>query len=60
MEPSSTGCLHASRAGHELDERFGPRLDRQRRTSERIEHKLDTVAEALGTFIRHQLTLVAH
>ena len=48
------------RAGHELDQRFGTRLDRQNRTAERIEQKIDTVAEALGTFVQHQLTLVAH
>jgi predicted transcriptional regulator len=44
----------------ELDERFGMRLDRLSRADERLEHKLDFVAEALGTFVQHQLTLVAH
>jgi ribbon-helix-helix CopG family protein len=44
----------------ELDERFGVRLDRLSRADERLEHKLDFVAEALGTFVQHQLTVVAH
>jgi hypothetical protein len=48
------------RAGHELDERFGVRLDRFSRAHERLEQKLDFLAEALGTFVQHQLTLVAH
>lgn len=48
------------RAGNELDERFGVRLDRLSRADERLERKLDFVAEALGTFVQHQLTLVAH
>jgi hypothetical protein len=48
------------RAGNELDERFGIRLDRFSRANERLEHKLDFLAEALGTFVQHQLTLVAH
>ncbi|WP_157219157.1 CopG family transcriptional regulator [Flavisphingomonas formosensis] len=48
------------RAGHELDQRFGGRLDRQNRTAARIEEKVDTLVEALGTFVQHQLTLVAH
>lgn len=48
------------RAGNELDERFGIRLDRFSRAHERLESKLDFVAEALGTFVQHQLTLVAH
>lgn len=45
---------------HMLDERFGPRLDRQSRVSERIERKLDMATELLGVFVQHQLTLVAH
>jgi hypothetical protein len=48
------------RAGNELDERFGPRLDRQSRIADRTEQKLDYLTEALGLFIRHQLTLTAH
>ena len=43
----------------ELDQRFGPRLDRQNRTAERLERKVDALTEMLGLFIRHQLTLVA-
>src|SRR3546814_16215885 len=43
----------------ELDQRFGPRLDRQTRTTERLERKVDALTEMLGLFIRHQLTLVA-
>lgn len=48
------------RASNELDERFGVRLDRFSRAHERLEHKFDFLAEALGTFVQHQLTLVAH
>jgi hypothetical protein len=29
-------------------------------TAARIEEKVDTLAEALATFVQHQLTLVAH
>lgn len=43
-----------------LDQRFGPRLDRQSRTSERIERKVDAMTELVGVFVQHQLTLVAH
>ena len=39
---------------------FSARLDRASIADERIERKLDFVAEALGTFVQHQLTLVAH
>lgn len=45
------------RAGNALDDRFGIRIGRQH---ELIVHKLDFLAEALGTFVLHQLTLVAH
>jgi hypothetical protein len=48
------------RAGNELDERFGVRLDRFSRSYDRLEQKLEFVAETLGTFVQHQLTLVAH
>ena len=48
------------RGATELDERFGARLDRLSRADEQLGRKLDFVAEALGTFVQHQLTLVAH
>ena len=48
------------RAGHELDQRFGARLDQQSRIADRTEQKLDFLTEALGLFVRHQLTLTAH
>lgn len=48
------------RAAHELDQRFGVRLDRQSRIADRTEQKLDFLTEAIGLFIRHQLTLTAH
>lgn len=49
------------RAGHkELDERFGPRLDRQSRAAERMERKVEALIELVGVFVQHQLTLVAH
>lgn len=48
------------KGGQELDQRFGPRLDRQNRTAERMERKVDALTEMVGLFIRHQLTLVAH
>jgi hypothetical protein len=48
------------RAGHELDERFGVRLGRMSRSHERLEAKLDFLSEAFGTFVQHQLTMVAH
>jgi hypothetical protein len=48
------------RGKNELEDKFSARLDRASRADERIERKLDFVAEALGTFIQHQLTLVAH
>lgn len=48
------------RGATELDERFGVRLDRLSKSDQRLEHKLDFVAEALGAFVQHQLTLVAH
>ena len=58
-----TDALNAwiDRAGHkELDERFGPRLDRQSRVAERIERKVEALTELVGVFVQHQLTLVAH
>jgi hypothetical protein len=48
------------RAANELDERFGLRLDRINQANERLERKVEFVAEALGTFVQHQLTLLAH
>ena len=48
------------RAGHELDQRFGVRLDRMSRGHERLEGKVDLLAEAFGVFVHHQLTMVAH
>lgn len=48
------------RAGNELDDRFGVRLDRFSQGQEHLEQKLDFLAETLGTFVQHQLTLVAH
>jgi predicted transcriptional regulator len=48
------------RAGHALDERFAVRLDRMGRGLEQVNERLAFVAEALGTFVQHQLTLVAH
>ena len=48
------------KGAQELDQRFGPRLDRQNRATERLERKVDALTEMLGLFIRHQLTLVAH
>lgn len=48
------------RGATELDERFGLRLDRLSRADEELSRKLDFVAEALGTFVQHQLTLTAH
>jgi hypothetical protein len=48
------------RGKSELDDMFSARLDRASRADERIERKLDFVVETLGTFVQHQLTLVAH
>ncbi len=48
------------RGATELDERFGVRLDRLSRADEQLGRKLDFVAEALGTFVQHQLTMTAH
>lgn len=48
------------RAGHELDERFGLRLDRLSRGQERVERKVDIIGEALGLFVQFQLTQAAH
>jgi predicted transcriptional regulator len=48
------------RGATELDDKFGVRLDRLSRADEQLSKKLDFVAEALGTFVQHQLALVAH
>jgi hypothetical protein len=48
------------RGATELDERFGVRLDRLSGADEQLARKLDFVAEALGTFVQHQLTRSAH
>lgn len=48
------------RGANELDERFGLRLDRLSRADQHLARKLDFIAEALGTFVQHQLTLAAH
>ncbi|MEN2792868.1 ribbon-helix-helix domain-containing protein [Sphingomonas oligophenolica] len=48
------------KAGDELDLRFGARLDRQTRSSSRMEVRLDHVAAVLDLFVAHQMTLVAH
>lgn len=47
------------RAANEIDERFALRLDRLSREHQNIQRRLDILAEALGLFIQHQLTLVA-
>src|SRR3546814_19151806 len=54
-----TTLFRSRKGATELDQRFGPRLDRQNRTTERLERKVDALTEMLGLFIRHQLTLVA-
>ncbi|HLZ79042.1 MAG TPA: CopG family transcriptional regulator [Sphingomonas sp.] len=48
------------KAAHEIDARFGPRLDRQQRIAERSETMLGAIAEMLDLFVAHQLTLTAH
>jgi hypothetical protein len=47
-------------AANELDARFAVRLDRQSASIDRLDRRISFIAEALGTFIQHQLTLVAH
>lgn len=58
-EPIEGKAWLERKGAQELDQRFGPRLDRQNRTAERLERKVDALTEMLGLFIRHQLTLVA-
>jgi hypothetical protein len=58
-----TGALNAwleRKGAQELDQRFGPRLDRQSRAAERTERKLDALTELVGVFVQHQLTASAH
>lgn len=49
-----------NRAGDALDDRFAVRIDRIGRVQERDGQKVDYISEALGTFVQHHLTLVAH
>jgi predicted DNA-binding protein len=44
----------------QTDAQFGKALSRQTRAVERLEQRLDYLTEALGLFVRHQLTLTAH
>lgn len=48
------------KAGDELDRRFGPRLDRQSRTNDRIEGLLEQVFGVLEILVLYQMTLTAH
>jgi len=48
------------RGANELDERFGPRLDRQQRIAQRIDRTVATMAELLDLFVAHQMMLSAH
>jgi hypothetical protein len=48
------------KTAHELDARFGPRLDRQSRSAQRIERKVDALTELVGVFVQYQMTLTAH
>jgi predicted transcriptional regulator len=48
------------KASNEIDERLGPRLDRQQRITQRSEAMLNAIAEMLDLFVAHQLTLTAH
>lgn len=48
------------KAVNKLDDRFAPRLDRQRRIRQRLESTLSTIVEVLDLFIQHQLTIVPH
>ncbi len=47
-------------AAHELDRRFGARLDRHTRMLDRVDWNIELVLETLGVFMQHQMTLVAH
>ena len=48
------------RAGNELDDRFGQRLDRLQKIDERIETSLEMLTELFDTFILHEMTMIAH
>ena len=48
------------RGGPDVDKQFGQRLERLSREHGRIQERIDILAEALGLFIQHQLTIVAH
>jgi hypothetical protein len=52
--------LFEHEGAREVDERFGPRLDRQSRAAERTERKVDALTELVGVFVQHQLTMSAH
>jgi len=47
------------KATQELDQRFGSRLDRQNRITERLERKTDALTEMLSLFVQFQLTSTA-
>src|SRR3546814_15306934 len=48
------------KAGHELDERFGPRLDRQQRIAPRSEATPNAMAQMPDLFVAHHPPLVPH
>lgn len=58
MTDAATAWLDRE-GGNQLDERFGPRLDRQDRSAARRERKLDALIELLGVFVQHHLMLNA-
>ena len=53
-------CFLDRGAGSEIDELYAIRLDRLSRQLNRIERRADFISEALGLFIQHELTAVAH
>lgn len=48
------------RASGALDDKLSLRLDRVTRAQQAQRETLDFISEALGAFVQHQLTLVAH
>lgn len=54
------GAWFERRGAEEMDKRFGRRLDRQSRATERSERKLDALTELVGAFVQHQLSSTAH
>jgi hypothetical protein len=48
------------RAGNELDDRFGERLNLLQKIDERIETSLEMLTELFDTFILHEMTMTAH